>query len=75
MDQHDPGPDLAEKHIRKGDPDEFEAVAQALPDLKRLDRYERAAWSRQKRAIRNYMNIRLMRNLRDAGLCDLQSKP
>jgi hypothetical protein len=73
MDQHSSG--LAGKHIAKGEPDEFEAVAQAVPDLKRLDRYERGAWSRQKRAIRNFMNIRLMRNLRHAGLCDLESKP
>jgi len=38
--------------------DEPGAVQEALPDLVRLDRYARRAWSRQKRAIRNYMKIR-----------------
>jgi len=38
--------------------DERQAVLEALPDLARLDRYERRAWSRQKRAIRNFMRIK-----------------
>jgi hypothetical protein len=73
MDQQRLG--LTGKPIAKVEHDKFEAVAEAVPDLKRLDRYERSAWSRQKRAIRNFMNIRLMRNLPDAGLSDLESKP
>jgi hypothetical protein len=41
--------------------DEFAALGEVAPDLIRLDRYERRAWSRQKRAIRNFMNMKLMR--------------
>lgn len=40
--------------------DEFEALEAAAPDLVRLDRYQRRAWSRQKRAIRNFIKIKLM---------------
>jgi hypothetical protein len=50
--------DLARKFIEELERDEFEAVEGAIPDLKRLDRYERRAWSRQKRAIREFMNIK-----------------
>jgi hypothetical protein len=39
--------------------DEHEALEAAIPDLTRLDRYERRAWSRQKRAIREFMRIKL----------------
>jgi hypothetical protein len=35
--------------------DEVDALCEALPDLKRLDRYERRAWSRRKRAIRDFV--------------------
>jgi len=38
--------------------DERQAVFEALPDLVRLDRYERRAWSRQKRAVRNFMRMK-----------------
>jgi hypothetical protein len=40
--------------------DEIEAFLEALPDLERLPRYERRAWSRRKRAIRNFVEIRSM---------------
>jgi hypothetical protein len=40
---------------------EFAALGEAVPDLIRLDRYERRAWSWQKRAIRDFMNMKLMR--------------
>jgi hypothetical protein len=40
--------------------DEVDAFFEALPDLERLDRYERRAWSRRKRAIRNFMEIKSM---------------
>ena len=43
--------------------DEYEALEEAGTDLVRLDRYERRAWSRQKRAIRSFMNLRLKSNL------------
>ncbi len=39
--------------------DEFSAMRRALPELDRLMRYERRAWSRRKRAIRTFMEIRL----------------
>jgi len=35
--------------------DEFEALEMALPDLRRLNRYERRAWSCQKRAVWEFM--------------------
>ena len=41
--------------------DEFAALEEAAPDLIRLDRYERRAWSRQKRAIGDFMNMKWMR--------------
>jgi hypothetical protein len=50
--------DLARKYIEELERDEFEAVEEAIPDLKRLDRYERRAWSRQKRAIREFMKLK-----------------
>jgi hypothetical protein len=37
--------------------DEFDAMRCAMPDLDRLARYERRAWSRQKRAIRDFIEI------------------
>src|SRR3984893_7332669 len=52
--------DLARQQIRERD--EFEAFEQAAIDLLRLDRYERRAWSRQKCAIRAFMNLKLMRD-------------
>jgi len=52
--------DLARKQIKERD--EFEAFEQAAIDLIYLDRYERRAWSRQKRAIRAFMNLKLMRD-------------
>jgi hypothetical protein len=38
--------------------DEYEALEAASLDLKRLDRYQRRTWSRQKRAIREYVKIK-----------------
>jgi hypothetical protein len=38
--------------------DEFDAMRHAVPDLDRLVRYERRAWSRRKRAIRNFIEIK-----------------
>jgi hypothetical protein len=40
---------------RPGERTEAEALLLALPDLARLDRYERRAWSRRKRALRKMM--------------------
>jgi hypothetical protein len=40
--------------------DEFDAMREAMPDLDRLARYERRAWSRRKRAICNFMAIKII---------------
>ena len=42
---------------------ETAALAEAAGDLIGLDRYERRAWSRQKRALRAFTNIKLMKLL------------
>ena len=41
--------------------DEFDALRLAMPDLDRLARYERRAWSRQKRAVREFIEIKSRR--------------
>lgn len=43
--------------------DESVALEEAALDLTRLDRYERRAWSRQKSAMRSFMNIKLMKQV------------
>jgi hypothetical protein len=45
--------------------DEFGAMLCATPDLIRLDRYERRAWSRRKRAINKFIEIKHSLNDRD----------
>jgi len=40
-----------------------EDLEQAIPNLIRLERYERRTWSQQKRAIYKFMNIALMRKI------------
>ncbi len=52
--------EVAKKHIDEQERDEYEALEEAIPDLKRLARYERRAWLRQMRAIREFMNTKLM---------------
>jgi hypothetical protein len=37
--------------------DEFDAMRSAMPDLDRLERYRRRAWSRLRRAIRRFIEI------------------
>jgi len=60
----EPGPidnevlDWARKEIEACQRDEHEALKAAAPDLVRLDRYECRAWSRQKRAIQEFMVIK-----------------
>jgi hypothetical protein len=41
--------------------DEVDAMREAMPDLERLARYERRAWSRRKRAMRTFMEIKIKR--------------
>jgi hypothetical protein len=53
----------SEQQNQPAERDEYEALEMAAPDLVRLERYERRAWSQQKRAIRKFMNIKLIRNL------------
>ena len=55
--------DLAWKQIEQQQRDEHEAMQEAIPDLVRLERYERRAWSRQQRAIRKFLGIKFTRNL------------
>ena len=55
--------DLAWEQIEQQQRDEHEAMQEAIPDLIRLERYERRAWSRQQRAIREFLNIKFTRNL------------
>jgi len=63
--------DLARKQIAAGERDENEAVMASVPDLVRLDRYERRAWSRQKRAILEFMRIKAeARSVRDIPAVD-----
>jgi hypothetical protein len=54
--------DLAKEQVKERD--EYEALEAAIRDLLRLDRYERRAWSRQKRAINQFTNLKTMRALR-----------
>jgi hypothetical protein len=58
MEEEERAVDLARKQIKERD--EFEAFEKAAIDLIRLNRYERRARSRQKRAIRAFMNVKLM---------------
>jgi hypothetical protein len=52
---------LAAQEIRRRQRNEYQAVEEAIPDLIRLERYERQAWSRQKRAIREFVLIKFNR--------------
>ena len=54
---------LARKQIEEHERDDHEALEEAAADLIRLDRYERRSWSRQKRAIRSFMNLKIMSNM------------
>jgi predicted PhzF superfamily epimerase YddE/YHI9 len=53
--------ELARKRLEERERDEFEALEAAVLDLIRLGRYERRAWSRQKRSIRDFMRIKASR--------------
>jgi len=55
--------DLAWEQIEQQQRDEHEAMQEAIPDLIRLERYARRAWSRQQRAVREFLNIKFTRNL------------
>ena len=55
--------EVATKVLKAQERDDNEALEEAIPDLKRLERYERRIWSAQKQALREFMNIKLMRQL------------
>jgi hypothetical protein len=50
---------IAQKLIEQQERDEFEALEEAANDLVRLERYEQRCWSQQKRAIHDFMNLRM----------------
>ena len=50
--------DWARREIESCRRDEHDGLKAAVPDLLRLDRYEYRAWSRQKRAIEEFMMIK-----------------
>jgi hypothetical protein len=50
--------ETARREIRRQQRTEYEALEEAVPDLIRLERYERRAWSRHKRAIRELVLIK-----------------
>jgi len=50
--------ELARRAIKRQQRNEFATLEEAIPDLIRLERYKRRAWSRQKRAIREYLNLK-----------------
>lgn len=51
---------IAEQCLKQEERGDDEALEEALPDLKRLDRYERRTWSQHMRAVREFINIKLM---------------
>ena len=53
--------ELARKEIKRQQRNEYEALEEAIPDLIRLERYDRRAWSRQKRAIQQFVLIKFSR--------------
>jgi hypothetical protein len=53
--------ELAREEIRRRQRDEYAALEEAIPDLIRLERYERRAWSRQQRAIQEFVLIKFNR--------------
>jgi hypothetical protein len=53
--------ELARKEIRRQQRNEYEALEEAVPDLVRLERYERRAWSRQQRAIQEFVLLKFSR--------------
>jgi hypothetical protein len=49
----------ARQLIEERERNEFQALEEAAADLIRLDRYEGRSWSQQKRAINNFINLRM----------------
>jgi hypothetical protein len=61
---HEPDPAAEEKALELAkqieERDEYEALEAAIVGLIRLDRYQRRAWSRQKKAIRELLRTTLV---------------
>jgi hypothetical protein len=55
--------ELARTEIARRERNEYDALEEAVPDLIRLERYERRAWSRQRRAIYEFVNLKFARKL------------
>jgi hypothetical protein len=53
--EHETSRDRSRKRVEQQQRTEHEALKQALPDLIRLDRYERRAWVRQLRALQQFV--------------------
>jgi hypothetical protein len=53
--------ELAREEIKRRQRNDYEALEEAIPDLIRLERYERRAWSRQKRAIQQFVLMKFSR--------------
>jgi hypothetical protein len=53
--------ELAREEMKRRQRHEYEALEEAIPDLIRLERYERRAWSRQKQAIQQLVLIKFAR--------------
>ena len=64
---------IARKLIEEQERDEHEALEEATADLVRLERYERRAWSRQKRAIRSFMNLKMIVDMKPVATSDRSS--
>ena len=54
---------ISRREIRRQQRTEYEALEEAVPDLVRLERYERRAWSRHRRAIREFLNLKFTREI------------
>lgn len=52
---------LARKEIKRQERTDYEALEEAIPDLIRLERYDRRAWFRQQRAIQQFVLIKFSR--------------
>jgi hypothetical protein len=50
------------------------AMEEAVPDLIRLERYQGRAWSRQQRAIREFLNIKFTRAMTMASVTSGEGK-
>jgi len=53
---------LAREEIGRQERNDRDALNEAIPDLIRLERYERRAWPRHKRAIREFGRIKFNRS-------------